>query len=94
MNRLHGVTRERVSIEFHNESWQFDSFLEGTGWKEGVQKRVALPDWTSMLASKGFEGMLNHWMSVVDSGKQDYGMIERNLSTHRLCEAVCQRIQT
>lgn len=92
MNRLFGITNELVSFNYENCSYQFDSFTSGVKWKENQQTTLRLPDWTPMLASKGFTAMVDDWLQVVAKGKLDSAVIKRNLASHQLAEAICQHI--
>ncbi|MDO6496690.1 Gfo/Idh/MocA family protein [Photobacterium sanguinicancri] len=92
MHRLHGCTQEIVTANYRNQTFQFDSFVTGKQWVGGVESRVQSPDWTPMLATKGFHAMHEHWASVVESGKQDSQLTARNLHSHYLCEQICQRL--
>jgi virulence factor len=47
-----------------------------------------------MLASKGFVDMINDWLLVAESGVMASEVINRNLSSHLLAEALCQKITT
>lgn len=93
MNRTFGVTKEKVSANYRNTSYEFDSFVSGTKWDGGNEQRIYLPDWTPMLTSKGFTGMIEHWISVIEQGKQASYLVDRNLKTHYLCDHICQKIE-
>lgn len=92
MNRQFGITTERVSAQFINQSYEFESFIAGKCWQDNQQIQLALQDWTPMLASKGFHAMVEHWLQVVRKGELDHAIIERNLASHQLAEALCTRI--
>ncbi|MCP4322549.1 MAG: Gfo/Idh/MocA family oxidoreductase [Psychromonas sp.] len=91
MNRLFGITNEIVSFNYENCSYQFDSFAEGKKWQANQQTTLRLADWTPMLASKGFAAMIDDWLKVVAVGKLDSTVVNRNLATHQLAEAICQK---
>lgn len=91
MNRLHGITSETVSAQYHNRSYRFDSMTEGVCWQANQEQRVKLPDWTPMLASKGFHAMAAHWLEVVSTGQQAQYYTDRNMHTHLLAEHVLNR---
>ncbi|MFT6985720.1 MAG: virulence factor [Psychromonas sp.] len=93
MNRLYGTTCERVSASFENRAYEFDSFTSGKFLQDKQTSIIQLEDWTPMLTAKGFAGMIDDWISVVQSGKLKQSVIERNLSSHQLAEAVCQKLQ-
>jgi len=92
MNRVYGITRERMSASYENCAYQFDSFATGKCWQDNRESVIALPDWTPMLTAKGFTAMIEDWLGVVESGKLAHSVVERNLASHQLAEAICQKI--
>ncbi len=92
MNRQFGITTEQVTASYDNVAYQFDSFTQGKAWRDNQESRVALKDWTPMLASKGFDAMVQDWLQVAAAGKLPTHIIERNLASHQLAEAICQRL--
>lgn len=92
MNRAFGISQEIISANYENESYQFTSFVSGTCWQNNNALTLNLADWTPMLASKGFVDMINDWLSVVESGKMASEVVNRNLSSHLLAEALCQKL--
>ncbi|MGF1719351.1 Gfo/Idh/MocA family oxidoreductase [Vibrio kyushuensis] len=92
MNRSYGVTCERVMACYENKTVEFDSFLQGKVWQNNHQTQVFLKDWTPMLTSKGFESMIKDWFNVVQRGSIDHHIVERNIATHRLAEAVYEHV--
>nr|WP_086938672.1 Gfo/Idh/MocA family oxidoreductase [Thaumasiovibrio occultus] len=93
MNRQFGVTQERVQASYCNEVFEFDSFTSGTHWIEGKAQQIAQPDWTPMLASKGFHAMLQDWVAVVDAGKLAVETVNRNIASHQLTERLYQQVR-
>ncbi len=92
MNRINGQTNERISVNLSNQNYQFDSFVSGSKWQENKESKLQLADWTPMLTSKGFDHMIMDWLEVVTSGKLNNKVVERNLASHQLAEAVCQKV--
>ncbi len=92
MNRQFGITCERVSASYQNRAVEFDSFVQGTLWQQGQQSKLNLADWTPMLASKGFANMIEDWIGVIEQGRVPDAVIERNIASHQLAEAICQKI--
>lgn len=45
-----------------------------------------------MLASKGFANMIEDWIDVIEQGRVPDAIIERNIASHQLAEAICQKI--
>ena len=94
MNRQAGQTGERVVVEAVNESWVFDGFQQGTHLSRNRSKAIALADWTPMLAAKGFEAMIADWLAIAArTHPLPIATIERNLGTHRMLQALLDRLQ-
>lgn len=93
MNRHFGITTERVQACYANQAVEFDSFIEGKLWQENQEQKLSLKDWTPMLTSKGFHAMLLDWFSVIESGKLGNTVVDRNIASHQLAEAICQQIE-
>lgn len=93
MNRHFGITTERVQACYANQAVEFDSFVEGKRWQENQEQKLSLKDWTPMLTSKGFHGMLLDWFSVIESGKLGNTVVDCNIASHQLAEAICQQIE-
>ncbi|MGI9283584.1 MAG: hypothetical protein ACR2PX_28750 [Endozoicomonas sp.] len=87
-----GKTREVIQADYLNTSFHFDSFTSGVRWNDNEEQALSLPDWTPMLQSKGFHDMIDHWINVVQEGRQDTELTHRNLHTHLLCEAICAHV--
>lgn len=92
MNRLNGATNETISVNFENRNYQFDSFLAGKLYQNGESQNVTLEDWTPMLDSKGFAGMIDDWLSVVEKGQMETHITNRNLASHQLADAIYQHV--
>ncbi|GGD78920.1 Gfo/Idh/MocA family protein [Lacimicrobium alkaliphilum] len=92
MNRQFGTTCERISLNYRNKALELESLLRGHWLEDGQQRVVGLADWTPMLAGKGFYAMLEHWLEVIAKGSLQSCRVERNLSSHRLCEDLCQQL--
>lgn len=93
MNRQFGKTGERISVQLVNDAYEFDSFVAGKRWQADQESTLTLPDWTPMLTSKGFTDMIDDWLRVVQAGKLDSAVVARNLASHQLAEAVCERVR-
>lgn len=65
MNRVFGQTQERVSADFANQSYEFRGFMEGTLWQDDNAQQLQTKDWMPMLATKGFDNMVQEWLGVV-----------------------------
>ncbi|EAR11050.1 Gfo/Idh/MocA family protein [Reinekea blandensis] len=94
MNRQAGQTRERIVVEAINESWVFDGFQQGIHLSGNRSRPFALADWTPMLAAKGFDAMIADWLTIAArTHPMTTTAIERNLGTHRMLQALLDRLQ-
>ncbi|MDD9155305.1 Gfo/Idh/MocA family oxidoreductase [Aliivibrio sp. S4TY2] len=92
MDRHFGITTERVSASYENQAFEFGSFVEGKIWHNSTEQKLSLKDWTPMLTSKGFENMIQDWISVVEKGKLATTTVDRNIASHQLAERIYQKI--
>jgi virulence factor len=92
MNRNFGITQEIISANYENKSYHFPSFFSGTRWENKETTLLHLADWTPMLTSKGFDGMIDDWLNVVSTGVIATEVVKRNLNSHLLAEAICQEV--
>lgn len=93
MNRHFGITTERIQACYSNKAIEFGSFVEGKLWQDNREQMLSLKDWTPMLASKGFHAMLLDWLDVIQSGKIASEVVQRNIASHQLAEAICLHIE-
>ncbi|WP_105901620.1 Gfo/Idh/MocA family protein [Vibrio gangliei] len=93
MNRVFGQTQETVTACFENQSYQFTNFMQGTRWQQDKAENLTTKDWMPMLTTKGFANMVEEWLNVVDSGKMPQQLIDRNIASHLLAEAICQKVE-
>ncbi|CED56843.1 oxidoreductase [Aliivibrio wodanis] len=92
MDRHFGITTERVSASYVNQAVEFNSFVEGKIWQNNTEQKLSLKDWTPMLTSKGFDHMIQDWISVVEKGKLATTTVDRNIASHQLAERIYQKI--
>ena len=92
MNRQFGTTSERVSACYDNHAFEFDSFVAGREWKSSEERHLKVKDWTPMLATKGFSAMINDWVACVNTGTVASEVVERNIATHRLADAIYEQV--
>ncbi|MDG3085195.1 Gfo/Idh/MocA family oxidoreductase [Vibrio hannami] len=92
MNRMSGATFERVSACYENQTYEFDSFIQGKHLSQNVATEIKLKDWTPMLESKGFVHMLRDWISVIEKGAMNPEVVNRNLLTHRIAEHIYSHV--
>lgn len=89
MNRLSGMSEERLEVFAENQKWQIDGLNSGThffhpdGQAPGASA-LGFSDWDNTLYKRGFVGMFDAWLAQLKAGQaSDY---EDILATHTLCE--------
>ena len=89
MNRVSGITEERLEVFAEDKKWQIDNLASGMEFSQNpVQspKSLAFGDWENTLRKRGFVDMFGAWLTQLGSGKQSD--LDDIFSTHQLCEHV------
>jgi virulence factor len=92
MNRISGVTEERLEFFAAQQKWQIDSLTSGVHWHNNHLQPLGFNDWESTLYKRGFVTLLNNWMAQVSN--QTMGDHEDILATHTLCEDLVKRVES
>ncbi len=92
MDRMHGSTTESITVESENKTLHFNGFMNGALTQNGNTSSISTTDWMPMLETKGFHAMVEDWIAVVKRGELAHSVSERNLASHLLAEAICQRL--
>ena len=95
MNRVSGVTEERLEVFTRDNKWQVDNLAQGEHFanQEGAVRFLPLgfKDWDNTLYKRGFVSMFAAFLQQLDTGKpSDYADI---LATHRVCEEVVKGVE-
>lgn len=86
MNRLSGITEERLEIFLENEKVQIDSLTRGQHYQAGAVTPLGFNDWQSNLYQRGFDDMIEDWLNDVKDNKANIKRLESILASHHLCE--------
>lgn len=93
MNRISGLTEERLEVFATDQKWQIDQLTQGThAHAVSTPQSTALgfSDWDSTLHKRGFVAMFAAFLAQLQAGRaSDYADI---LATHQLCERVVTQI--
>lgn len=95
MNRISGLTEERLEIFTRDNKWQVDNLAQGGHYAYRDGKSVFSPqgfkDWDDTLYKRGFVGMFAAFLQQLAVNRpSDYADI---LATHRLCEELVKRVE-
>jgi virulence factor len=93
MNRISGLTEERLEVFATDQKWQIDQLTHGThahAVNTPPSKALGFSDWDSTLHKRGFVAMFAAFLAQLQAGRaSDYADI---LATHQLCERVVTQI--
>lgn len=95
MNRISGITEERLEVFTRDNKWQVDNLAQGEHFVYRDGKSQFLPlgfkDWDNTLYKRGFVAMFAAFLQQLAAGKP--GDYEDILATHKLCEELVKRVE-
>ncbi len=94
MNRVSGVTEERLEVFAEDQKWQVDNLAQGTHFSnldKPSSRILGFSDWDNTLYKRGFVDMIAAFLAQLEAGQvSDYADI---LATHALCERVVTEVE-
>lgn len=94
MNRVSGLTEERLEVFCQDQKWQIDNLAEGQHWANPGAKtsqKLGFGDWDNTLYKRGFVSMFAAFVAQLQAGEPSN--YEDILASHRLCEQVVQEAE-
>jgi len=92
MNRVSGITEERLEVFSPNEKYQIDSLTTGEHYQAGKVVPLGFNDWQSYLFTRGFEQMLAQWLADIKHGAANEVRLQEIIASHRFCEKIVAKI--
>jgi len=92
MNRISGITQERVEYYTRGNKWEIDALVSGVHYQNGKQQPLVFDNWENTLYKRGFIDLFDDWLKALQSSKYDTGRIQDIWETHNLCEAIVNKI--
>jgi virulence factor len=92
MNRVSGITEERVEFFAPGLKVQIEDLHSGVEYKDGHRQELGFENWEPTLYKRGFVTMIEDWLEVVRRKSFSSAEAERDLLTHRVCEEVLEEI--
>lgn len=94
MNRISGLTEERLEVFTQDHKWQIDNLAQGShhiGQKGQLPQTLGFGDWEHTLKKRGFVDMFAAFLAQLSAGRaSDY---EDILATHALCEQLVKDVE-
>jgi virulence factor len=92
MNRISGITEERVEYFTKGNKWVINDLNSGTHFTKGEENTLKFNNWEPTLHKRGFVNMIEDWISVVEERKYNSKTIEDIWKTHQLCESILEQV--
>lgn len=92
MNRVSGITEERVEYYSKGNKWQINELVSGTHYANGIERPVNFDNWDSTLYKRGFIDLIEDWLNALNEKDFNMNRIEDIRETHRLCEVILSNI--
>lgn len=86
MNRVSGISEERLEVFNLNEKVEINNLTDGYIFKENQFEKIGFDDWQSYLYARGFVDMIEDWLSVIKRGYSSEKQLDDILYSHFLCE--------
>ena len=92
MNRVSGITEERVEYYSEGNKWQIEELVSGTHFKDEKQTPIGFNNWDRTLYKRGFEDLIEDWLLALQEDTFNANRVEDIRETHRLCEMIVNKI--
>ena len=93
MNRVSGITEERIEFYTRDHKWQIEELQRGYHYHRGVTEPLGFGNWTPTLEQRGFVAMLDDFMAAVRGRKMPADYLDGVRESHRICEEVLRRVE-
>jgi len=93
MNRINGVTEEVVECYLKDEKYVIKNLTQGVHFVKGETNSLGFSDWHSYLETRGFNAMIDDWVSKVRLNSVDEEQLNSILLSHQICESIVSEIK-
>ena len=90
MNRDSGTVEEKLEVFTPDGKWQVNNVTDTVILKEKNETKIGTNDWESTLVKRGFNQIVDEFLSGLESGSSFPGQFPDPLITHRLCEEIVE----
>ena len=91
MNRDSGTNEEKVEVFTPEEKRIVYNVTDTFILKDKNEMKVGVSDWESTLYKRGFEGIIDEFLHVVELGSGSHH--ENHLLTHKVCEEIVKKLE-
>jgi len=94
MNRISGITEERVEYYTKGNKWQINELNTGVHFQNEKQIPIIFNNWNSTLYKRGFVDLFEDWINALEKGDFDDSRRQDIWETHLLCETILSKVVT
>lgn len=92
MNRISGITEERVEYYTKGSKWIVNDLNSGTHFSNEKAKTLKFSNWDATLYKRGFVNMIEDWINVLEERKFSQQAMDDIFETHQMCETILSRV--
>ncbi|GGE63595.1 Gfo/Idh/MocA family protein [Priestia taiwanensis] len=93
MNRHTGVTDERLEVMGDEKKIVVDGLIHGTTFVNNTEQRRSFGSWDTTLYQRGFDDMIEHFLTCVKNDEPFLVDEESIVRTHRVCEVITRKLE-
>lgn len=92
MNKDNGLNEEILEYSISGEKTIVKNLNNSKIASQNIEKSLEFNDWDTILYRRGFDSIINEFISSVKNGKQPSPSIDDALESHRLCDEIIKKI--
>lgn len=92
MNRTSGITEEIIEYMVNGNKYIVEDLVETTKVNNSGKVKTTFGGWETSLYKRGFNDLLDSFITCVEEGKAPEPSIEDSLITHEICEKIVSEI--
>lgn len=92
MNRSAGITEENIEYMVRDNKYVVEDLVDFFEVNNKGKIKTTYGGWDNTLYKRGFEDLINHFLTSVKEGRKPNPTIEDSIITHRLCEDIVNYI--
>ncbi|WP_242156229.1 Gfo/Idh/MocA family protein [Aestuariivivens sediminis] len=91
MNRVSGITEERLEYFTHGHKWEIHELESGYHCHNESKTPLSFDPWTPTLHKRGFYHLIEDWLQTLEEVPFNTQRLDDIFETHRLCEVILNK---
>lgn len=92
MNRISGITEERIEYYTVDNKWQIEELVSGFHYKNEIIQSLGFNNWENTLYKRGFMNLFEDWLNALQASDFDANRNHDIWETHHLCERIVNKV--